>query len=145
MDNTEFTAEQIGNQAQLNAVSWILATIAYLKERSHSIEDWATFHGERAAPGWKGIKERGSPCDRVAWWVALNFVACKGTLVSLSGDETHAEMVIAWPPKDLADDFGLPMADAQRVFHALGPIAETLGLRFEWQSDGEQVKLAFSR
>ena len=91
------------------------------------------------------IRDRGSPCDQVAWWAALNLVACKGTLVSLSGDESHAEMVAAWPPKDVADEFGLPLADAQRMIHVFGPIAEYLDLRFEWHGDGEQVKLAFSR
>jgi hypothetical protein len=94
---------------------------------------------------WEAVKERGSRCDEFARIVALNLVSTKGMLVSLSGDETQAEVVVTWPPSDLADYWGLSLEEAQMLTNCFAPIAEYVGLRFEWHGDGEQLKLAFSR
>jgi hypothetical protein len=43
---SEWTNEEILQQAQLNAKAIYVGTIAYLKRNGDSLENWATFVGE---------------------------------------------------------------------------------------------------
>ena len=65
---------------------------------------------------------------------------------SLSGDEARAEAVIAgWPSLDLLRAFGIDRDDADRTYAIFGPIADVLGLRYEWRREGDKVTLILSQ
>ena len=94
--NTEFTTEELSSQARSNATAFILTTFAY-------------FFGRQFAPGWDELR-----VAAVARTAALNAVSVGGTLGSLSGDETRAEVIMTgWPEgEEISSVLGLGRNDS---------------------------------
>ncbi len=139
--NTTFTSEQISQHAQLNNKYLVLVAVAYLKEHARSTTEYWAFVGRRFAPGWK----QGLTAKEVARGAALNAISCGGTLRFLSGDESQAEAVIAgWPSEESLAFFGLTQEEADTIWGAFGPIAESLGYDYEWRRQGDEVTMTFS-
>lgn len=141
-----FTSEQIADRGMDNFQHVLFGTIAYLKERNLSVEDWATFLGRLFAPGWG----HGYSARDFMQRAALNVVSAGAEARSLSGNDSWAECVVAnWPPDGkLASDrlshyFGLTQDDADPFWEIFGPIAEYLGFHYEWHRESEQ-KLSFT-
>jgi hypothetical protein len=142
--DTTFTTEQVLRQAQGNVNAVVLGTIAYLKDRHQSPDDWFASLGERFAPSWESLKDQGA--KEVARMAAFNLVSFGGTLRSLSGDESKAEAVIeGWPSSERLEAFHITQSDADVIWGGFGPIGTSLGLRFQWQREGDAVKITFSR
>ncbi len=142
--NTTFTTEQVLEQAQGNANAVALGTIAYLKDHHMSLDDWSAWLGQRFAPSWESLKGYGA--KETTRMAAFNLVSFGGTLRSLSGDESRAEAVIeGWPSAEWLELFHMTQADADAMWEALEPIGAYLGLRFQWQREGNAVKITFSR
>jgi hypothetical protein len=126
--------------AQGNATAFVLAAFAYLKARDLDPEEYVAFFARWVAPGWEEL--RGRPVTDVAREAALNVVSVGGTLRSLSGDDTSAEVRIAgWPGEDLLSELQLTQSDADRLWNAFEPIMGYLGLRYAWQREGEAVRM----
>ena len=144
MTELTFATEQLYEQAQGNLTSFILGTIAYLKEQSRAPEEWVTFIGNRFAPSWESVKDQGAKAAMQL--VVLNYLSAGGSLHSLTGDDAKAEAVIAdWPAADTLELLGLALQDVD-PFHAIfNPIAAYLNLRYEWHRAGNQVTFRFSR
>jgi hypothetical protein len=143
-EKTIFTPEQIAEQAQGNATAVTLATIAYLREHDLAVDEYAAYVGRRFAPGWAEVQ--GRPPKDIAQMAALNMVSVGGTLQSLSGDDSQAQAVIrGWPSADWRTYFALDQADIDPIWNMFRPIAESLGLRYEWTRQGDEVTMAFSR
>jgi hypothetical protein len=139
--NTTFTHEQISQQAQLNTNYLCLVAVAYLKEHARSMDEFWAFVGRRLAPGW----EQGLTAKEVARWSALNMVSGGGNLRLLSGDESQAEVVIGgWPSEESLAFFELTQEEADTLWGAFGPIAESLGYGYKWRRQGDEVTMAFS-
>lgn len=144
MAEHEFTPEQLYEQAQGNLNGFILGTIAYLKEQGRTPEEWATFMGNRFAPGWESVRGQGAKAAMNR--VVLSLVSSGGNLHSLTGDEAQAEAIIAdWPSADDLEFFGLTLEDVDPFQTILTPIAAFLNLRYEWQRAGNQLTFRFSR
>lgn len=144
MADTTFTAEELHEQAQGNAAIFPLVTIAYLRERGLSVDEWAVFVGQRFAPSWSSLQ--GGDAVTVARFAARNIVAEGARLVSLTGGADRGEAVIAdWPDPEALSMFGLTQDDANPVLHSFRPIAEYLGLQFALRREGEHVHLIFTR
>ncbi|MGH3148712.1 MAG: hypothetical protein ACRDTR_23270 [Rubrobacter sp.] len=142
--DTEFTSEEILSQAQGNATGLALASIAYMKERNLAADEYIAFVGSRFASGWEDL--RGQPVREIARMAALNFVSVGGTLLSLSGDEARAEVLITgWPAKESLDELELTQRDSEPMWNILGPIMEHLGIRYAWQRQDEAVRMTFER
>ena len=140
----EFTPEEGHSQAQVVATSWVLTTIAYLKERGLSVEDYVAYHGRRFAPGWEEL--RGQPVADVAQLVALNAVSVGCTLRSLSGDDTRAEvLIVGWPDQELSSFLQLSQSDSDHIWNTYEPIMEYLGLRYAWQRQDDVVRITLER
>ena len=142
--NTEFTTEELLSAAQGNATAFVLTMIAYLKERGLDVEDFVAFFGRQFAPGWEEL--RAQPAVAVAQTVARNAVSVGCTLGSLSGDETHAEVIITgWPDaEELSSVLGLEPNAGDAMWDSFYPIMERLGIRYAWREDGN-VWLTFER
>jgi hypothetical protein len=139
-----FTPEKIAEQAQGNATALILVTIAYLRDQELAVDEYMAFAGRQLAPGWEDLQ--GQATKDIAEWVALNMVSMGGTLQSLSGGDSQAEVVIVgWPSEDLRTLLELDRADADPVWNIFQPIAEYLGLKFAWKRQEDEVTLSFSR
>jgi len=130
--------------AQGNATAFILTAFAYLKERGLDPDEYVAFFGRRVTPGSEDM--RGRPVAEVARVAALNPVSVGATLRSLSGDDTHAEVLLAgWPDDEFLSELGLTQSDSDRLLNAFEPIMEYLGIRYAWQREGEAVRLSFDR
>jgi hypothetical protein len=140
--DVQFTQEEVSEQAQGNATAFVLAVFAYLKQRGLDPDDYVAFFGRAFAPGWDNL--RGRPVAEVARVAALNHVSVGGTLVSVSGDDTHAEVLLAgWPDEEFLSELQLSQSDGDRLWNAFEPIMEYLGIRYGWQREGEVAKLTF--
>ena len=142
--NQEFTAEELSQQAQGNANALAFLALAYLKEKGQSAAEWADFFGRRVAPGWEGLHGQGA--HAAARVIALNVASVGATVHRLSGDEQQAEVTVSgWPAQDMLEFTGLTKADATPMWDVFRPIAAYLNLRYEWQEEGEQVRLRLSQ
>jgi hypothetical protein len=142
--DAEFSSEEISSQAQGNATALALTALAYLKERGLDLDEYVAFHGRRFAPLWEEL--RGRPVVEVARLAALNAVSLGATLISLSGDDRRAEVLVAgWPDGEFLDLLQLSREDAQRQLDAFGPITEHLGIRYGWRREGDAVRMTFKR
>jgi hypothetical protein len=142
--NTHFTQEEVLEMAQGNATAFILTAFAYLKERGLDPDEYVAFFGRQVTPGWEEM--RGRPVAEVARVAALNPVSVGATLLSLSGDDTHAEVLLAgWPDEEFMSELQLTQSDSDRLLNAFEPIMEYLGIRYAWQREGEAVRLSFDR
>jgi hypothetical protein len=140
----EFSPEEVSSQAQGNATAFALTALAYLKEHGLDPDEYVVFHGRRFAPAWEEL--RGRPVVEVARLAALNAVSLGATLRSLSGDDRRAEVLVAgWPEEGFLDLLQLSREDAQRQHDAFEPIMERLGIRYEWQPEGDAVRMTFER
>ena len=142
--NTQFTQEEVLELAQGNATAFVITTFAYLKERGLDLDEYVAFFGRQVAPGWEEM--RGRPVADVARVAALNPVSVGATLRSLSGDDTHAEVLLAgWPDEEFLSELGLTQSAGDRILNAFEPIMDYLGIRYAWQREGEAVRLTFER
>jgi len=140
--NAQFTQEEVLEMAQGNATAFVLTAIAHLKELGLDPDEYVAFFGRKAAPRWEGL--RGRPVSEVARAAALNPVSVGATLLSLSGDDTHAEVLLSeWPDREFLGELQLTQSDGDRVLDAFKPIMEYLGIRYSWQREGEAVRLSF--
>jgi hypothetical protein len=132
--NTDFTTEELLAQAKGNATAFILATIAYLKEKGLAVDDYVRFFGSRFAPGWEELRDQ--PITAVARTVALNAVSVGGALRSFSGDETRAEVILeGWPDEEISGVLGLERTDGEVMWDSFEPIMEHLGIRYSWRHE----------
>jgi len=142
--DAEFSPEEVSSQAQGNATALALTALAYLKERGLDLDEYVAFHGRRFAPLWEEL--RGRPVVEVARLAALNAVSLGATLISLSGDDRRAEVLVAgWPDEEFLDLLQLSREDAQRQYGAFGPIMEHLGIRYGWRREGDAVRMTFEQ
>lgn len=143
-----FTPDEIAERGQDNFQHVLFGTVAYLKARGLSVEDWAAFLGELFAPGW----HQGRSAREVTERAALNVVSAGAELRSLTGNDGWAECVVGnWPPSGkLASErmhhyFGLDPADVDPFWEVFRPIADTLGFDYEWcRESGGKVSFTFS-
>lgn len=140
----EFTMDDVLQQAEMNAQALFLVAIGYLNEKRLPLDEFWSFVGEKFTLGWDALQGRGA---RVAMRMfALNMVSVGGTLESLSGDEARAEAIIAdWPSPDLLQAFGVSRSDSDRLYAVFQPIADFLGLGYEWRRKGDRVALILSQ
>jgi hypothetical protein len=75
---------------------------------------------------------------------ALNYVSVGATVLSLSGDDTHSEVLLAgWPDEEFLSELQLTQSDGDRLLNAFDPIMEYLSIRYAWQREGEAVRMTF--
>jgi hypothetical protein len=142
--NAEFTTEELLSQAQGNATAFALAAIAYLKERGLAVDDYVRFFGRRFAPGWEELRTQ--PVLTVARTAALNAVSVGGVLRSLSGNETHAEVLIeGWPDEEISSALALERREGEAMWDSFEPIMEYLGISYSWRHEDEGVRIIFER
>ena len=134
---TEWTAQEILQQAQMNGISSMLGTIVYLRQRGESIDEWAKYLGEMFAPGWQGLRDA-SALD-VMHSAVFNPVSLGGQLVSIDGDDKRASAVIDFPIKEMAEEIGVSVEEFDRVMtNIYNAIFDFLGINFTSQRDGER-------
>lgn len=142
--DSEFTPEQLLQQAQLNATAFALTSMAYVREHHSAVDECVLFVGRRFAPGWEEF--RGQPVKDVARMVALNVVSMGGTLQTLSGDNTRAELlIIGWPTDEMLSELGLTQRHSDSLYSIFQPIMDYLDIHYEWQRQNDRVLMVFTQ
>ena len=136
-----FTPEQISNQSEINVNYLCHGAVAFLKENNLPMDEFWAFVGTKFTAGWK----QGLPANTVAALAALNVVSGGGKLLSLVGNDAKAEAKVQWPHSDTLEFFNLSQEDSDTMFHIFGPIANSLGYKYEWQRHADEVTMIFSQ
>ena len=144
MENIPFTAEQIAAQSMSNLNSYILLTMAYLKEKGESVENWLHFLGNKFIQTWPELKEVG--LQEIARGIVLNNLSGGAKLVSFSGDDSQVEIVLeGWPQYPYLALSGVSWQESQILHEVLTPVFEQIGVNYAWNIEGKQVKIKLSR
>lgn len=144
MEKIQFTAEQIAAQSMSNLNSYILLTMAYLKERGESVEDWLHFIGRKFVQTWPGLQESG--LKEIASGIVINNLSAGAKLISFSGDDSHVELILeGWPSNHNIAWSGVSWEESQLIHGVLSPVFEHLGLNYVWSIDEKRVKIELSR
>ena len=143
--NTELTTEDLWAKAKGNATAFVLTTFSFLEERGMAVEDFVDFFGRQFAPGWDELRDQ--PVVNLARSVASNAVSVGCTLGPLSGDETHAELLITgWPEaEELSSVLGLDPHAGDAMWDGFYPIMERLGIHYAWRREDGTVRLTYER
>jgi len=140
----EFSSDDVLGQAKANGQALFLVAIGYVKEKGLAVDEFWRFVGEKFTLGWESLQGKGA--REAVRMFALNMVSVGGTLESLSGDEARAEATITgWPSPDMLQAFGVSRGDADRGYAVFQPIADLLGLGYEWRRQGDRVTLILSQ
>jgi hypothetical protein len=116
--------------------------VAYLKKNALSRDEFWNFVGQQFAPSW----DQGASAKEVALGAAINMVSAGCKLLSSSGNESQAEVVLTgWPSQRSLERFGLTQEEADSVFGVFRPIAASIGYKYAWERQGDEVKMTVSR
>jgi hypothetical protein len=125
MNEEQFDLAEVARYAQNNANGFSLLTIAYLRDRGLSVEDWASWLG-RAFAGPETNWEPGMGARRMAEEAALELVSSKGRLVGISGDDEAAQVAVEWPSAEALEAIGLPRGDIDPFWTIWEPLAASV-------------------
>ena len=139
----QFSQEQLASQSKDNAEGWLLGTISYFASKDIGLEEWIDYVGKKFAIGWENIENKGA--KNIAWWAALGWVSVGASLISFSGDAARAEAELEFPGAEAAELWNIKAPDAHKLNRVFFPIAAQVGLKFDWQSEGQQFKIIFSK
>ena len=137
----DFSPEQISNYGCANAEGLWLTTVAYFVEKGSGLQDWLDFVGASYALRWEDMKGK-SPVE-VIRDAALNWVSCGAKLISSSGDEQRAEMVLEFPQYDPEGEYKISYQDAHTINRIFTPIARQVGLKVEYHSEAPRFRMVF--
>ena len=137
-DHVHFTGEEINRQALANAATLPYLMVAYGRECGLSAGVTALFCGRIFAKGWARL--RGTGARAVVRTITVNLVSTGGTLISLTGDNRHAEARVSGLPDPLRlEVFGVSREDVLRFCDVFAPIASYVNCRFAWRVEGEEI------
>ena len=146
MTDLDFSQEELLAQARGNQTAiWHLA-VRRARERDGSVEEWGAYVGREFAPSWDEMGDAPSALD-VARMAALNMATTADLHpVSLSGDDSRAELLVEGPEQEWMDDFGTRREDLDRVNELIfQAIAEGRGLTLESRRTADGLHLIFAR
>lgn len=140
----DFTDDELRSQAQGNATAAGLALLVYAREHGETPESAARWLGTLFAPGWEEV--RGQGARQAAQWAALNTVSLGATVRAFAGDEGRADVTVAgWPGDEALGFFGVSQDEADAMFSVFASVADHLGLRYQWQRQGDAVTMTFEQ
>ena len=142
----DFGQEELLEQARGNqSAIWHLA-VRRARERDGSVEEWGAYVGREFAPSWDDMGDAASALE-VARMAALNMATTADLHpVSLSGDDSRAELIVEGPEQEWMDDFGTSLEDLDRVNELIfQAIAEGRGMTLEAQRSADGLHLIFAR
>jgi hypothetical protein len=145
MNDTEFSAERLLEQASLNQSAMFIVSLAWAKQRDGTVDGWAGFVGDQFADSWEEMRDSGA--REIARIAGLNFASsADSTFLRLEGDGQRAEAVIEGPGPEWLEGTGVTKEDSDRANELIfGRIAAHLGLSVEVRRDEEGLHLVFSR
>ena len=140
----EVTSEERCQHAALNTTGFCLGLLRYAREQGQRPEAAAWWIGTLFAPGWEEVRGQGAAV--AARLAVLNVISSGVAAGDVSGDEHRAEATVTgWPGEDNLAFMGLSQEEADAVFAVFDPIADSLGLKYEWQRQGDVVTMTLEQ
>ena len=135
----EYTAEELLEQAQLDAQATIMATALFLHQKGISLDEWTSFLGKTFALAWNDSDswEAGEFMDAML----TNQRALGATVVSAQLGIDHAEAVTTgFPDPELSELFSIDPALTVRYNDAAKALAAKVGLTWEWKRERNRIR-----
>lgn len=77
---------------------------------------------------------------------ALNLSSLGATVYHLAGDERRAEVtMVGGPDKEMLSALGVSLDEADAMFTVFESIADSLGLQYQWQRQGDTVTMVMEQ
>ncbi len=139
--HADYTAEELLEQAQSNAQAALIATVAFLRDHSIDLGEWAASVGRSFARSW----------DEPRDWDAGEFMDAMLTNYRALGATVHsvdlaplraAAVTSGFPDPDLCETLGVDPAAVARFNDATVVIAADRGLSWTWYLDGLETRFA---
>jgi hypothetical protein len=135
----DYTAEELLEQAQMNAQATIMATALFLHQKGISLDEWSAFLGKTFGLAWNDSQswEAGEFMDAIL----TNLRSLGATVVSAQLGIDRAEAVTTgFPDPDLCELFSIDPALAVRFNDATRVLAAKVGLAWEWKRERNRVR-----
>jgi hypothetical protein len=133
-----FSDSEITRQALTQSSALTYLMVADARECGKSPAHAAEYAGRIFAKGWS----RHSDLDAlgIARNMALIMVTIGGDDIRITGDSLEAEVRATGVVTDEeAHFFGITRDDADQFCNVFGPMVSTLGYRFDWRRDGDDL------
>lgn len=134
----DFTAEELLEQAQLNAQATIMATALFLHRKGIAVEEWGQFLGETFALAWDDNRnwEAGEFLDAVL--TNMRSLGAKVISAQLGIDKAEA-VVTGFPDAALSELFSIDQALSGRYNEAARTLATKCGFVLEWRRSRDRT------
>ncbi len=130
----DYTGDELLEQAQGNAQAALIATVAFLRSRAISVDDWTGALGASFALEW-GEPEPWAP-DEFLDAMLTNYRSLGATVARADLGRVRAEAEITgFPDPEQCEHFGVPVAEVARFHDTAAAIATARGLRWTWYVD----------
>jgi hypothetical protein len=152
----DISKEMLLDGAQMELSAFLAGTIGFLKERNVPIKEWVTYIGE-TFEGSLGELE-GEGLDKVMeHLLELQVLPLGVEVVSSQSTAKKAEATVTslpsstvlekfgTTPRELLRGFGVTKKEFESILSMYEPAAKAIGLKFRYQSKGEQEILTLER
>jgi hypothetical protein len=156
MARKEVSKETLLDGAQMELSAFLAGTIGFLKERNIPIKEWVTYIGEMFEGSLGELEGKG--LDNVMQHLLeLQILPLGVEVVSSQVTAGKAEATITslpsrsvlekfgTTPRELLRGFGITKKEFESILSMYKPAAKAIGLRFKYQSKGEQEVLTLER
>lgn len=145
MAELPFTEDDINAEAREDAFLFALGGLAFAKSLGQSPSAWVHFlsrAGTTELPPGKTYTALDA-----ATFAALSMRVCNGSVESLTGDERHAETVLVDPETlpEVLRALQLSRAEGDALHEVFRFPAESRGLTFNWQREGNRLRFTFEK
>lgn len=140
----DYTAEELLEQAQMNAQATIMATALFLHQKGVSLDEWASFLGKTFALAWDDSKhwEAGEFMDAML----TNLRSLGATVVSAELGIDRAEAVTTgFPDLELSELFSIDPVLSARFNDVSRVLASKVGLTWEWKRERNRIRYTVYR
>jgi hypothetical protein len=144
MDKNKLQLEEITTQARDNLNAYILLTIAYLKHKGESVEEWLEFIGKKFSQTWPNLQQ--ASLEDIAWGIVINNLSAGAQLVSLTSNDFEAEITLeGWPHNQYITLSDVSWLEAQTIHQVLAPVFANSDIKYTWSQQNNQVKIKLCR
>ncbi len=156
MAKTGISKEMLLDGAQMALSAFLAGTMGFLKQRNIPVKDWVAYIGE-TFEGSLGELE-GEGVDKVMeHLLALQVLPLGVEVVSTQSTADKAEVIVTPLPsptvmekfgttsRELLRGFGVTQREFASIYAMYEPAAKAIGLKFRYQSKGEQEILTLEK
>lgn len=138
-----YTDEELLEQSQFNAQALLLAAVAALNGDVSAIDTWTKGVADVFARGWD--QKRSWEASEILDALLTNYRSFGAQVIAFDFETSPATAIVAnLPDLELAEDLGVPEANADAIFQIGIHLARSLGHELSWSRDSETGDVSLS-